>query len=214
MVGETGERFLNRVIKEIKRVFKNFKIRDKSITILANNCFGGTLYYAYRLKFNSPTINLQIAPMDFLKLCDKLEYYIRLELKEIINKEEVQNKFKNLGGGEISFPVGKLGDISIYFQHSSTFAEAKEDWDRRKKRIRYNKLYIVLMDTNCTQKELKKFLELNRKKKIFITKNKLFIPNKDVVYFDKKEDLNIVTALPFFTQKGTEKFDFVTWINN
>ena len=45
------------------------------------------------------------------------------------------------------YPVGLLEDVKVYFMHYSTCREAKDAWDRRKKRINWKKIVVLATDT-------------------------------------------------------------------
>lgn len=79
----------------IHRMLKIFLKKD--ITILSNNCAAGFIYHRYGLRFNSPTVNLQMSPKDFLKYVQNIEHYSECEIAEISNPDE--EMFKALGGG-------------------------------------------------------------------------------------------------------------------
>ncbi len=122
-------------------------MRCKDVTLISNNCIAGFIHHDVRQKFNSPTINLQIAPCDYVKFVNNMDLYMSYELVEV--KKPNLEGFKKLGGTEINFPVGKLGDIIIYFQHYKTFIDAKEKWEKRKKRIINDRIILLLVDTFC-----------------------------------------------------------------
>ncbi|MBF7066806.1 DUF1919 domain-containing protein [Campylobacter volucris] len=90
------------------------------ISIFSNNCIAGFLYHDYRMEFLSPTINLQLSPIHFIKFCSNLDYYLSLEIEEIKIDHKILSLFKDLGGKDISFPVGKLGDLIIFFNTIKT----------------------------------------------------------------------------------------------
>lgn len=81
-------------------------------SLICNNCIGGFIYSDLQLKFNSPTINLQIPPADFCKFINNIDKYLSYELEEVL-PPPIEG-FKKLGGENINFPVGKLGDILIF----------------------------------------------------------------------------------------------------
>ena len=119
------------------------------MTIISNNCSGAYLYHDLGLKFNSPTINLQILPQEYTKFCKNLKDYMSMEVQEYkdFSKVHQEQMFHLLGGNNPYFPVGILGDIAILFQHYKTFEEAKEKWDERKQRIDYDNLkYIFVLE--------------------------------------------------------------------
>lgn len=112
-----------------KKACKQLKARDFSI--ISQNCIGGVFYHDIGMEFLSPTINLFFKGADFVRFVRNLTYYIGLEL-EMRWEEE--------------YPAGTLDDISIYFMHYRTCREAKEAWDKRKKRINWEKIVIIATD--------------------------------------------------------------------
>ena len=113
----------------IKQAYKSLKATDFSI--ISQNCIGGVLYHDMRMRFLSPTINLFFGGSDFVRFAKNLQYYINLEI-EVHWEEE--------------YPVGKLDDVTVYFMHYNICTEAKEAWERRKKRINWNKIIILSTD--------------------------------------------------------------------
>lgn len=134
------------------------------------------------MRFNSPTINVNIPPRDFIKMCMSLEDYLKVVPKiSIDNHDEI---FRKLGGGKVTFPVAYIRDVIIFFQHYDSFESACEKWEIRKKRINTNKIIILLVDNNCTINEYKLFEQIQYKNKYFITGNELFIGKPDVCFID------------------------------
>lgn len=100
-------------------------------TLISQNCIGGVIYHDLGMQFLSPTINTFIPEPDFIKFALNLRYYMKQEL--VMRWEE-------------EYPVGMLGDVEIHFMHFETCAEAKECWDRRKKRINWGKIIVLSTD--------------------------------------------------------------------
>lgn len=136
-------------------IFLLYSKRNKNITLISNNCIAGYIYHDVRGKFYSPTINLQIAPVDYVKFVNNMDFYLNQDLVEI--QEPSDEGFKKLGGEKITFPVGRLGDIIIYFQHYKNFTEAKSKWESRKERIIADNIVLLLVDTFCTQEILEEY---------------------------------------------------------
>lgn len=139
----------------------------RNVSLITNTCIGGRLYHDYNQKFLSPTIDLYIKPIDFVKFCCNLKEYLNCELVEDRNK-----KINN-------FVVGKLNDIYIYFSHTNyTFKIAKQNWERRKKRINYYNIIVIATDRctidgplkRCDNKTIQEFGNIPYKKVIFTTK--------------------------------------------
>lgn len=118
------------------------------MTIICNNCAAVALYQDLGMRFDSPTIALQILPEDYTKFCLNLKHYMECELKEYKELSEADMiKFKRLFNQPPYFPVGIVDDVMICFQHYSSFEEAKEKWDRRKARIDYDHIgYMMVLN--------------------------------------------------------------------
>jgi uncharacterized protein (DUF1919 family) len=174
-------------------------------TIIANNCIAGFLYQKYNLQYYSPTIGLKFSQEDFVKFCAKFEYYINCKLEEIYDK-------KALGVGDIDYPIGKLDDVIIYFQHYKNFEDAYEKWEIRKRRINYEKLFFVFVVYNNTSIEILKLFES------LPLKNKLIMTNEDRFPCSISVALHNGLDLWFETMKNNlwgkkyyEQYDFFKW---
>ena len=143
------EKLFYKVIKTLRKFFSIKKKMNSNyiysdFTIISSNCIGGIVYHNLRKKFLSPTINLYVETPDFIKFCNNLSDYMSYELIEVKNEK---------------YPMGSLNDIKIHFVHYSSFAEAKECWDRRKQRINYNNIFVILSDRDKFSPDLLKDIE-------------------------------------------------------
>ena len=56
------------------------------------------------------------------------------------------------------YPQGRLDDVLIHFLHYKTFDEAKICWEKRKKRICYDNIFVIMTDQqNCTLEDMSEF---------------------------------------------------------
>ena len=158
----------------IKNTYKmrKKKLKNREFTIISNNCWGGFVYQSYGLEYSSPTVGLFFEANDYIKFVKNLKKYISMDLKFINPKETKLYGIKN-----INYPVGRLGDIDIYFMHYKTEKDAKEKWERRCKRINWNKILYKFSNQNlCTIENIKEFMNLNLKNKIcFVNKKELAV---------------------------------------
>ena len=195
--------------KQVIKIIR-IKYKYKPFSILANNCIAGFLYNYYGLQFTSPIINCQISPDDFIRFCSNLDIYLTESLTEIVKPNITA--FKKLGGGnKIDFPVGKIKDIIIYFQHYPSFMNAINKWETRKKRIAHN-IFVILVDTNCTQKTYETFLQLPFKNKIFLTGNKNIV-GTNIFYMNEMQKNNAYwfDDMRHTHKKYYEQFNFFRW---
>ena len=125
-------------------------------SILSNNCWGGLTYHNLGLEFTSPTINMYIVSPDYLKLLKNPYKYMNEELK-----------FEGIGYSALlkrEYPILKCADINLHFNHYDTFEKANEDWEKRKKRINWNNLFVMMYTKNYD--EAREFASLPYKKKV------------------------------------------------
>lgn len=125
----------------LKRKIDRFTLRNKDFTLFSNDCWGGELYQYFGLEYNTPFIGLYVMAPCYIKFLKNPDYYLNLELTFTqISKypavEEARSNFKN------SFPVGVLDDIEIQFMHYNIEKEALLKWNRRKKRINWDNIYV------------------------------------------------------------------------
>lgn len=165
----------SRLKKELLKIYKltvgkinNKRVKNKSISIICNNCWGGIFYRNSNIPYLSPTVGLFFMADDYIKFIYDLKKYIETEL-EFISVED--SKYKNyLKKLNYNSPIGKLNDVEIMFLHYSSESEAKEKWDRRKARINWDNIVYKFSDQNmCTYEDLEKFQLFKAKNKICFT---------------------------------------------
>jgi len=160
------------------------KLKKNTPSIFANNCWGGFTYHSLGLNFNSPLINMFESTTDYLKLLKEPKKYMNEELELV---ETCYNKDQN-----INFPVIKCGDILLNCAHYDSFEFAKQSWERRKGRINWDNLFVMMQ---TEERELaEEFLQLPYKKKI------CFVP------FESNEDS--LMYVPFFDKPEVENLSF------
>ena len=112
-------------------------------SIISRHCWGGMLFNQLGIKFNSPFVNFFLLDKDFNKLSKNFEDYMSQEL--VFVRDEFEHNLNR------KYPIGKLDDIQLYFNHYMNFEEAKRKWDERKERINYNNLFF---ETTTEKKEI------------------------------------------------------------
>ncbi|VEE22715.1 putative acetyl transferase [Streptococcus equinus] len=156
--------------------YRRKKLKNTDFTIISNNCWGGMVYESYNLLKESPTIGLFFMAKDYIEFLSDLKGYINGELT-FINPE----KSRWRGAPQVAddrrfghYPVGVLSNgkntIEIFFLHYANEQEVREKWQRRIKRINWDRLLIKFNDQNgCTEVDVKKFMSLPFKNKLFFT---------------------------------------------
>ena len=200
-------------IQEKKHLTKLRK-RNKNLnpTIVCNNCVAGVIYHNLGLKFNSPTINLAIKGVDYLEFVKNFEYYSSCTLEEIQDNQ-------------VDYPVGKLvandeqhQDITIHFQHYSTFAEAKRKWQERYSRVNWNNVFYIweFYDTLYDTKYMYDFDQLDIERKMLLT-HREFVDLKNasrITCYDNDRPFGKILEYNGLSGKRyLDEFDYVSFLN-
>lgn len=192
--------------KLIRNRIERRKIKNKDFTILSNTCIGGVICNDLGHRFLSPTINLYITPSQFVKFLENLDYYLSLEI------EPVETKLK--------YPVGKLGDIILYFKHYKTIEQAIQKWNERKKRINKDNLFIMMTDRWCLPYEyLERFNKLSYENKVCFTHKRYdeFECCKVVEKWKDAHCVGVITDVANIFGKRlyqyAKDFNYITWLN-
>lgn len=136
------------------------KIHVYNLSLISMNCIGGVLYHDCNQKFLSPTVNLYFLPSDFIKFINNLEYYLSLTPKMMMGEK---------------YPVGQIGDISVFFMHYTSCEEALSKWQERKKRVNYNKIFVIMVERDgFSQEDFENFKKIKYPKLLF-TRTKEYI---------------------------------------
>lgn len=180
------------------------RLKNKNFTLLTGNCIGGYIYHQLGLPFSSPTINLMILNRDFKKFILNLKHYLALTPTPFID-----TRFPDV-------PSALLGDIILHFTHYNSSEEGIEAWEKRKKRIDFDNIYIIISDIDLTQNDIKDLMDVNCKKIVVMTSKNYGYEH--CLYLPAFEGRDHVGELLGKTLSGKwvfEKyFDFVGWINS
>ncbi|MBQ2724511.1 MAG: DUF1919 domain-containing protein [Clostridia bacterium] len=207
----------------IRRYFDRKLIRRRDFTIISNNCWAGRCYQYLDMPYLSPTVGLYFFAEDYLRFVSDLRYYLSLEL-EFISWEQSKYRETLRERRHTEVPIAMIGDVEIVFLHYKTEAEAREKWERRKKRVNYDDVILKFSKMNlCTEEHLKKFDALQYKNKFMINNS----PKKKYgceVYWAEKtgtEELSADTnpfpgKIPFtvLLNKKAENYPKTGLINN
>lgn len=111
---------------------------ESPVTIISDDCWGGEVYHTLALPFSSPTININWQIGEYVKFILDLPYYLRQPLQ--------CGREGDLEAG--IYPIGLLGEgdkkVSMELIHNISFEEAKQQWERRQKRVNFNNIFVKL----------------------------------------------------------------------
>ena len=147
-------------------------MKNKTFTIISNNCVGGYIYQHFGLKYRTPTAGLFLEAEDFLKLCTDYKRYFSKEIQFIACEQSKNYEIFKDSDRWGEYPIGKIDDIEIYFMHYKSEEEAREKWYRRVSRINEkNVIFLYSENEGCSQNFVKRFMMLPSKDKICFTYN-------------------------------------------
>ena len=196
--------FFTRAEWRLHKEFNKLRLKNKNPTIISSNCNGGFIAHDLGLRFNSPTVNLFFTAADFIRFASNPEYYLSAE------PEEIHSIF--------DFPVGKIHDVTLYFMHYRTFAEAREKWLERSKRVDFDNCFIIMTDKNdCTYENILAFDSLPYKNKVIFT-HRPYPEIASAYYmpgFEDKGEVGILSDFKpgLFRRRWLDGFDYVRFLN-
>lgn len=208
-------KYVNKVKGKLHKESLRRKNKNTDFTLITQNCIGGVIYNILGLEFKSPTINLFIEGENFVKLVENLEYYMSVEATP---KEEC---YVDPIDSSISYPKIAIDDIEICCLHYKNCQEAIDAWEKRRKRVNLDNVYVIGNSWNLQDEALIGRLLENKYKTVIFTmkaypdKRCIQLPG-DEWHLDKRGIVrpNITDTVPGSYDKYFERFfDFVTWLN-
>lgn len=195
---------------KLLRFFVNRKNRERlqnhDFSLLCNNCNGGIITHDLGEQFRSPTINLYFYSDHFFRFCENLDYYLAQELTLCENPEHKP---------EIDYPVCNLGDLELHFLHYKSFAEAKEKWETRTRRINRDNLFVMWAFYDPAEEDLvARFDRLPYRNKVAFTEREFPQYPSACCIYGYEDGLGGLTLFDGLSGKRKiDQFDYVTWLN-
>jgi uncharacterized protein (DUF1919 family) len=151
---------------------------------ISQNCIGGRFYDLQKRAYTAPTVGLWFEPADFLKFC--------ANLRENLHAELLPDRAEST---RLGYPVGRVNDIKVLFQHYATFEEAKAAWQRRAARVSFDDIFILMTDRDgFTEADLAGFEKLATNRKILFS-HRAMPHNENVVHIPGFENDGCVGEL-------------------
>ena len=190
---------------KLYKFVKRLRLKNRNMTVFSSNCNGAYMLHDLGCPFNSPTVDLYFLPDHFLKFVNDPMRYLNSELIET-----------HVEG--ITYPVGKIEDVLLFFMHYHSFDEAKITWERRSKRVNMNNVYIVMTDKDkCSYENIKQFDELPYKNKVIFT-HKPYPEFNSVIYipgFESQGEVGILSDWKpqLLKRRWLDDYDYVSFFN-
>lgn len=147
------------------------KLKNKTFTVISNNCWGGLVYESYGLEKQSPTVGAYFAPEEYLRFLSRLEYYLKECEMTFVTPQDARHKQLYMQDKRFgTFPIARVGDVEIAMLHYHSEEEARQKWERRCKRVNWDRLLVKMNDQNgCTREQAEAFWQLPFANKVFFT---------------------------------------------
>ncbi len=185
---------------------------NKDFSILSNNCWGGGIYEDLGLPYTSPTVGLFFHGPCYLKFLKKLRFYLSCELKFIdISKYDLANKKRAIG--QLTYPIALIDDVELHFLHYHSKEEAEDKWNRRKKRINFNNLFVEFGEIELVDYDLMlEFDSLEYKNKLLFSVGKHKDLKSSICLRGRQGKVDVGDI---YTNKAVwrKEFDVVKWLN-
>lgn len=147
----------NDLLAKLKNQHKDLieKAKIEPFTIISSNCWGGAVYEDLEREYLTPTIGLYFFAPDFIAFLKNQRE--RMDEKISFTEHSKYSEVNEHRNREFAYPVGVFKDgVEIQFLHYKTREEAFEKWERRKKRINWDRLFIACTDRDRMTPELMK----------------------------------------------------------
>lgn len=141
--------------RAIRNLWGRLRLRNRSVSIISNDCWGGRMSKFYNLEFHSPFVGLFICGPDYVEILERRHEVLGLELKFFpIEQSKYIDYLKRVG--QTGHPVAHLGDtdLEIHFLHYENEQIAREKWNRRVKRIDWNNAIVKFSDRDVCDDDL------------------------------------------------------------
>jgi len=149
------------------------RIRKSRLSIISANCWGGICCHTLGMECLSPFKNLWVSAADIIKMMPDFAGYMAEEL--LFARWEHQP-----AGKEGQYPVMFLRDIEVHFNHYQDVEKATADWMRRRCKINYDNLLVMIYTEQ--ENEVESFIKLKGFHKICFVPEQInhWKGNKDV----------------------------------
>ena len=187
-----------------------------SLSVISNNCMGGCMLYDLHVKYQSPTVSLQILPEEYCKFCNHIKHYMDVELIEcpIEHLSEEHKRYLMKMFDKIpDMPYGLVDDVLVCFQHYPTFKDGADMWNRRKARFDPEHIaYIFYVRSDIYMNELMEFVNLRLDNSIIFTENFDVNVSMDHCRINPPEGGHFLDIMPDGTRHYEKFWDPVKWM--
>ena len=146
---------IGRVMYRLVMPLRRRRLKNRSVSIVSNDCWSSFMYRFYGLPFNSPFVGLFIMPDHYLAMLENPEVLATPPRMTSSAESVYADRLSDLP----PYPLGILpGGIEIHFLHYATAEEALDKWTRRMSRLDWDNCIVKFSRNNgCTDGHLRRF---------------------------------------------------------
>lgn len=150
------------------------RLRNKSLTIISNDCWGSFMYQYFDMPFNSPFIGLFLTADDYLTLLEHPEILDTPPMMTDARHSRHAADYAHLR----NYPLGVLPrGVEIHFLHYPDAETALAKWNRRVRRIDWNNCLVKFSQGHDTgNEEVARFSALPYPHKVCLTSRRYDYP--------------------------------------
>jgi uncharacterized protein (DUF1919 family) len=209
---DIARKIASKIRKHHLQKYKRDNRFQSDVSIISNNCLAGILYSDFDLQFLSPTINLTFGQnSDFFHFVSYLKEYCQHGSLTYLKEEDEHPGF--IGSPVATLSCKNLPDIEIHFLHYKSFDEAKESWERRCKRINYNKIFVAIEAQSEYEKSMIEcYKDVKYPLVIFTDVDRPFLCCKQMTFYKKYGtgiNCPITKFVSLFGRRGYDEYDFI-----
>lgn len=156
--------------RAIRNLWGRLRLRNRNVTIISNDCWGGRMCKFYKLPFHSPFVGLFIYGPDYVRLLETPEVLDEPLRFFPLEQSRYLDHLKSVN--QLSHPVAYLGpeNLEIHFLHFENEEVAREKWNRRVKRIDWNNAIVKFSERDvCDDDLIRRFDRLPYGEKVCFT---------------------------------------------
>lgn len=139
--------------------------RDKDLSIIAANCIGGEIYHILGWQFCSPFINNSMGRHSFITMACHFKEYMQAPYR--LERAAMGN------GLCLILEPKELPEVPIRFPHDVNADVVKSNWERRVKRINYEKLVFICDDRGLDLSDFEAYDRVKAYKKVMLTSKEI-----------------------------------------
>lgn len=159
------------IFQDIRHFWWRLRLRNRTVSIISNNCWGGFMYRYCKLPYHSPFVGCFLFAPDFIRLLQDLKGYMDGKMRFITKGESryAEHVTKDYPIGLLT-PAPDGRPVEIHFLHYPTPEAALSAWQRRAQRIDYDNLLVKFCDRDlCTPELIAAFDRLEYPSKVCFT---------------------------------------------